>query len=296
MKILFNKKFIDFHHRKYYEEASYRLQAFADNYKDTHADGFQYLSIIHPEEYLVSFRDSCEKGDKIAEVILSPETYEAALLAVGLSVKASENGDFAVVRPPGHHAMRSEAAGFCFFNNIAIAAQKLANEGKKVFILDIDGHHGDGTQAIFYDNPDVFFCSIHQQWAYPGTGFPTETGIGNGLGTTLNIPIMAGSKDVDFYGAINKAIAAAKDFEADVLAVSAGFDGYEGDNLLELNITLKGYYECGLRLRRAFPNMFAVLEGGYHDDVLQCVEAFVEGVNVGSRPRKNLYNSEMSIG
>ncbi len=296
MKILFNKKFIGFHHRKYYEEASYRLQAFADKYEDSWADGAEYLSLIHPEEYHNNFKAACEKGDRIAEVNLSPESYEAALLAVGLTVKASQTGDFAAVRPPGHHAMRNEAAGFCFFNNVAIAAQKLANEGKKVFILDIDGHHGDGTQSIFYDNPDVFFCSIHQQWAYPGTGFPTETGIGVGVGKTLNIPILAGGKDIDLYSALNKAIAAAKDFGADVLAVSAGFDGYESDNLLELNFTIKGYYECGLRLRRAFPNMFAVLEGGYHDDVLDCVEAFVEGVNVGARPRKNLYDSDMSIG
>lgn len=296
MKILFNDKFLDFHHRNYYEEASYRLQAFAEKYDNTYFDGFKYISLIHPESYYRKFKEACDNGEKLAEVTLSQQTYEAALLAVGLSVKASEDSDFAAVRPPGHHATRSEAAGFCFFNNIAIAAQKLVNEGKKVFILDIDGHHGDGTQSIFYDNSNVFFCSIHQQWAYPGTGFSSEIGVGDGIGSTLNIPLMAGSKDIDFYGALNKAIAAAKIFEADVLAVSAGFDGYEADNLLQLNYTLKGYYECGLRLRRAFPNMFAVLEGGYHDEVLDCVEAFVEGVNIGARPRKNLYNSDMSIG
>ncbi len=91
---------------------------------------------------------------------------------------AAEQGDFAVVRPPGHHAKQERADGFCLFNNIAIAAQKLVNEGKKVFILDIDGHHGDGTQEIFYHSDQVLFCSIHQQYTYPGTGEANETGAG----------------------------------------------------------------------------------------------------------------------
>ena len=174
--------------------------------------------------------------------------------------------------------------------------QKLVNEGKKVFIFDIDGHHGDGTQAIFYESDQVFFCSVHQLYTYPFTGFENETGHGPGEGYTLNIPLLAGSGDDKFLAAVDKAIAAAKAFQPDVIGISAGFDAYVKDKLLEMELTRKAYYECAFRWRRAFSNIFAVLEGGYHNDIMDCVEAFVEGIHVGARPRKNLFDTDMSVG
>lgn len=295
MKILFNSKFLK-HNVNSTEEGAYRIKSFRENYEDCDADGEEYINLVHTEEYKKSIIDSCKNSDTLAEVQLTPESYEAAKSAIGLTIEASENGDFAVVRPPGHHADREKAAGFCFFNNIAIAAMKLANEGKKVFILDIDGHHGDGTQSIFYNDNRVFYCSIHQLWAYPYTGFAQEVGIEEGEGYTLNLPLISGAGDMEFYDKLNEAIKAAREFEPDVVGVSAGFDAYEDDKLLGLKLSQKGYYEAGLRLRRAFPNIFAVLEGGYHDDVMECVEAFVEGVNVGARPRKSHYDTDMSLG
>ncbi len=295
MKVLFNSKFLN-HNVDSSAEGSYRIQAFPGKYENSDANGEEFITLVHSETYVDQVRKSCMNSETLAEVDLTPESFEAAKSAVGLAVLASENSDFAVIRPPGHHAGRERAAGFCFFNNIAIAAQKLVNQGKKVFILDIDGHHGDGTQSIFYDNDQVLFCSIHQLWAYPYTGFAEEKGTGKGEGFTLNLPLISGAGDMEFYGRLNEAIKAAREFEPDVVAVSAGFDAYEDDKLLSLKLSQKGYYECGLRLRRAFPIIFAVLEGGYHDDIMECVEAFVEGVNVGSRPRKNLYNSDMSVG
>jgi len=295
MKVLFNSKFLK-HNEFSTAEGSYRIKHFPEKYENSDANGEEFITLVHTEQYKEMIQKSCEGNDTLAEVDLTPGSYEAAISAVGLTIKASENGDFAVVRPPGHHASREKAAGFCFFNNIAIATQKLADEGKRVFIFDFDGHHGDGTQAIFYESDQVLFCSIHQLWAFPYSGFAEETGSGKGEGYTLNLPLISGAGDMEFYDKLNQAIKAGKEFNPDIVAVSAGFDAYEDDTILSLRYSQKAFYECGLRLRRAFPNIFAVLEGGYHEDLMECVEAFIEGINIGARPRKNLYDTDMSIG
>ncbi len=294
MKILFNKKFLK-HNIHSDAEGAYRIKDFTD-IPDVEFDGTEYISLVHTEEYIQRVKDACNNGDFMAEVVLSPQSYEAACLAVGLTVKAAEQNAFAVIRPPGHHATPNKAAGFCFFNNLAIATKKLVNEGKKVFILDFDGHHGDGTQSIFYDTDRVMYCSIHQNYAYPFTGFPEERGKDKGLGYTLNFPLQEGSGDTEFLAAVDKAIEEAKKFKADNIAVSAGFDGYEHDRLLRLNYTTNGYYECAFRLRRAFRNIFAVLEGGYHYDTRKCVDSFIEGIENGALPPKVKWDPNMSIG
>ncbi len=295
MKILYNSKFLK-HNQQSDAEGAYRIERFSEKYKDEDANGEKYITLVHTESHKELVHGACLVGDTVAEVELTRDSYEAAISAVGLTVKASEQGDFAVVRPPGHHAGEERAAGFCLFNNIAIATQKLVNEGKKVFIFDFDGHHGDGTQSIFYKSDKVLYCSVHQMYAYPYSGFPEETGSGAGVGFTLNLPLISGSGDKEFFEVLTKAITAAKEFNPDVVGVSAGFDAYEKDRLLALKFTKKAYYECGLRLRRAFPNIFGVLEGGYHNEILECVEAFVEGVNVGARPRKSMFDPNMSLG
>jgi len=294
MEILFNKTFLDHNIGSPYE-GGYRLQDFAE-IESVSVDGESYLSLVHTEEYISQIKNFCETGSAVAEVKLSPVSYQSACLAVGLSIVASENNDFAVVRPPGHHAHKDSASGFCLFNNVAIAAKKLANEGKKVFILDIDGHHGDGTQSIFYESNQVFFCSIHQQNSYPYTGTFLEIGKGTGLGYTLNLPVPENSGEREFLKAVFKAIEVGLKFEPDVVAISAGFDGYRKDRLLNLNYSLHAYYECGYRLSKAFKNVFGVLEGGYHEDLRECVNMFVNGVNIGSKPSNIKWNHELSIG
>jgi acetoin utilization deacetylase AcuC-like enzyme len=294
MKYLFNKTFLDHNIGSIYE-GGYRLESFKD-LPDTEYDGEQFLALVHSRQYIDEIKQSCENGDTIAEVKLSPVSYKAACLAVGLTVKASESGDFAIVRPPGHHAFREKASGFCLFNNMAIAAVKLANDGKKVFIFDIDGHHGDGTQAIFYDDPRVFYCSIHQQNSYPYTGTFMEIGTGEGLGKNLNIPIPENSGEKDFLIAVDKAIDTAKKFNADVIGVSAGFDGFRKDRLLGLMYSYHAYYECGYRLRKNFKNVFAVLEGGYHEDLRMCTDMFLEGVTKGAKPSRIKWNPDLSVG
>ena len=294
MEILFNKKFLN-HNVDCMAEGSYRIAEYSE-LLDTEADGEEDMRLVHTDEYIERIHQACLNSEFLAEVSLSPASWEAAKTAVGLSVKAAHENGFAAIRPPGHHAFPDKASGLCFFNNIAIATQKLINEGKRVFILDIDGHHGDGTQAIFYDRKDVFYCSIHQQNAYPFTGIAIENGQGQGQGFTANFPMFPGNGDKEFLENIDKAILLARRFQPDVIAVSAGFDGYKKDKVLNLNISLRAYYECAFRLRRAFSDIFAVLEGGYHNDLRKCVDSFVEGIHKGAIPPKQHWDENMAIG
>lgn len=295
MKILYNRSFLS-HNPASDIEGSYRLNGFAGHLEETYANGEQLLPLVHEKDYIQSIKKACNGYECLAEVWLTPASYIAACQSVGITMKAARQGDFALIRPPGHHATRNKPIGFCFFNNIAIAAQQLVNEGKKVCIIDIDSHHGNGTQEIFYESDRVFYASIHELYSYPFTGFPTETGTGDGAGCTMNIPLIAGSDDEKFLEALEKILEKARLFEPDVVGVSAGFDGYFKDRLLNQKYTLKGYYECGFRIRRTFSNVFAVLEGGYHDDLKPCIEHFIDGINVGARPRPNRFNHEMSVG
>ncbi len=297
MKILFNRQFLD-HNIKSPFEGPYRLKGFAGLPDENSVDGEPYLALVHTSEYIDYIKQACEKDIYLAEVKITHETYRAATIAVGLTIKASEKGDFAVVRPPGHHAGRNNTSGFCLFNNIAIAAQKLVNEGNKVCIFDIDGHHGDGTQSIFYNSSEVFYVSIHEHYAYPHTGMALETGEDRGKGYTLNIPLYPGSKDKHFLEALHTAINKIRIFDPDVIGVSAGFDGYKKDKLLDLNYSLNAFYEAGYQLKKAFryKKVFAVLEGGYHGDLRKAVDNFVEGINKGGRPPKIRYDTDMAIG
>ncbi len=278
MNILYNSKFLR-HNSDSLVEGPYRIEAFTSHVQEADRNGEQYIPLVHSEPYRNMVREACMHNQVLAEVYLSPESYQAAISAVGLAVMAAEGSDFAVVRPPGHHAKAERADGFCLFNNMAIAAQKLVHEGNKVFILDIDGHHGDGTQEIFYRSDKVLFCSVHQGYAYPGTGGEHETGAAEGQGYTMNFPLPSGSGDRELLEAVDAAIERAREFQADVVGVSAGFDGYKEDRLLDLNYTLDGYYRCGKKLSQSFNRIFALLEGGYHFDILPCTEHFIRGVN-----------------
>ncbi|NQT76221.1 MAG: histone deacetylase family protein [Bacteroidetes bacterium] len=294
MDILFNKKFLK-HNVDSEAEGAYRIADFGD-LPDIEADGETYMELVHGKEYIDRIKQACKNDEYLAEVSQNTDSWEAAKTAVGLSVLAAENNSFAAIRPPGHHAGVEKAHGFCLFNNLAIATQKLVNDGKRVFVFDIDGHHGDGTQNIFYERSDVFYCSVHQNYAFPYTGFAIETGAGEGVGYTANFPIYEGKGDKAFLEIVDKAIILARQFQADVIAVSAGFDSYADDRLLGLNFTIRGYYECAFRLRRAFPDIFAVLEGGYHLDIRKCVDSFVEGIHKGAIPPKQQWDDDMSIG
>ncbi len=250
-------------------------------------DGEPYLELVHPKSYIDTIRRHCERSEPLdGDTQASPGSFQAAAAAVGATILAMERGDFALVRPPGHHAYRDEAHGFCLFNNVAVAAQKAVNEGKRVLILDFDGHLGDGTMDIFYKTDQVLYWSLHQYPAYPGNGSAVEIGEGKGKGFTVNCPLPAGSADDILRHAIEYMMPVATQFQPDVVAVSAGFDAHQFDPMLQLRATGNFFHWIGKTLRETFPGeLFGALEGGYNtEDLPGCVYNFLAGVNGEAMP------------
>ncbi|WP_396259301.1 histone deacetylase family protein [Haloferula sp. A504] len=249
--------------------------------EETVPSGEEFLTLVHDPEHVERVREACARGVPLdPDTVTSPRSYEAALRAVGATLRAAGEGGFAITRPPGHHASASRVSGFCLFNNIAIAARKLANEGKRVLIFDFDGHMGDGTAAIFDDDDQVLYWSIHQYPAFPGTGSEEQTGSGKGVGHTVNVPLPPGSGDDLFMEGIRHTLPVARAFKPDVVAVSAGFDAHRLDPLLDLNVTEHSFHQVGRLLADEFSEVFATLEGGYEPRSLRSsVGAFLDGVN-----------------
>jgi acetoin utilization deacetylase AcuC-like enzyme len=194
--------------------------------------------------------------------IASETSLEAALLAAGTSIEAARQGGFAIVRPPGHHALPGESYGFCLLNNIAIAARALQEDGiERLAIVDFDVHHGNGTQDVFWNDDSVFFASLHQFGIFPGSGHAEEQ-----RATTVNVPLRPGLGDAEWLGAFDTYVApAVRDFEPDVLLVSAGFDAHEEEDLylVDQRVTDEGFGELARRCAALAPRVAAVLEGGY---------------------------------
>jgi acetoin utilization deacetylase AcuC-like enzyme len=205
-------------------------------------------------------------------------TWEAACLAAGCAIRAVATGGFALVRPPGHHALRSSAMGYCIFNNVAIAARHAQAELglARVAIVDFDVHHGNGTEALFRHDRSVLMVSMHQWPFWPGTGGP-----GSSDEHTLNVPLAKGSGDAEYLGAFAELVEpAVRAFEPAVVLVSAGFDAHRDDPLAEMEVSADGFRELGRRCGALAPRVAAVLEGGYNLDTLPgLVEAALEGLS-----------------
>ncbi len=285
MPILFHPVVLE-HKTGLHPENPKRLLAFQEMEPSELYNGREYLSLVHTPTYLEYVEATCSVGGHVSpETIVSPGSFKAASYAVGASIAAARQGGFALIRPPGHHAYADRGTGFCLFNNVAIAAKYLAQQGKRVLILDFDGHLGDGTSHIFYGDDQVLFWSLHQYPAFPGHGFVDEIGEGKGKGFTINVPLPPGSADDIFLKAIEEYLPIALEFKPDVVALSAGFDAHQYDLLLDLRLSTDGFYQLGKLLRSNFSSMFACLEGGYHvEEMKKCLEAFLAGIQGEENP------------
>jgi len=234
------------------------------------------VAACHGRHYIDSVRKAAKSGETVLldpDTVCTPSSFEAALLAAGAAIVAVERQGFALVRPPGHHALPNRAMGFCLFNNVAIAARfaQRALGLARIAILDWDVHHGNGTQGMFLNDPTVLFVSIHQWPFYPGSGGP-----GEGNETTVNVPLGPGCGDAVYKEVMEEVVEPAiSGFQPDLLLVSAGFDAAENDPIGGMKVTPEGFRELTRRAgtlceRRAF-----VLEGGYNLETLPGLVAAV---------------------
>jgi len=202
-----------------------------------------------------------------------PNIYEHALLSAGAAIKASEIAleegfAFSLMRPPGHHAGKNFLGGFCYFNNIAVAVTKALQKLDRVALIDIDVHHGNGSQHILFNNPKVLYTSIHQHPLFPGTGLKTEK-------NCINYPIPAGTEENEYLKTLKKLLKQVKQFNPDLIAVSAGFDTYKEDPLGGVKLEKSSYRKMGNLIKELNKPTFAVLEGGYSEALPECIYRFL---------------------
>jgi acetoin utilization deacetylase AcuC-like enzyme len=240
------------------------------------------MELVHEAEYIELVRKTCAAGGgslDLGDTIVSPKSYAAATLAAGALIDAVNTvahekvrNAFTLVRPPGHHAGAYYALGFCLFNNVAIGASYLINrmDYKRILIIDVDAHHGNGTQEIFYDTDKVLYISLHEDSSgFPGTGFIDEVGEGKGLGYTVNVPLPFKTNDAIYQRAFDEIVMPiAHQYVPEFILISAGFDGHYTDPVGDLSLSMKTYDETfrktvTMASQLCEGRLVATLEGGY---------------------------------
>ena len=248
----------------------------------------EQILTVHEQAYVQRLETACNEGLReidCADSTISRQSYKVALLAAGgamAAVDAVMQGElqnaFCAVRPPGHHAEADRSMGFCMFNNIAVAAKYAQQQYhlQRVWILDWDVHHGNGTQHTFEEDPSVLYVGLHQhpQTLYPGTGYETEVGTGPGTGFTVNIPMLPGSTDQDYLDAFaNRIMPTVRGFAPELVLISAGFDAHRADPLALIELTESGFralteQTLSLAAEYASGRVVSLLEGGYDLEAL----------------------------
>lgn len=230
---------------------------------------------VHAKKLLEQVR----KGE-----IFDPDTpalaniYTFARLSAGGAIKAAEfalsgEASFSLMRPPGHHAGKDFLGGFCYFNNLAIAVKTSLQKVKKVAILDVDCHHGNGTQDIFLGDPNILYVSLHQSPFYPGTGLTSEF-------NAINFPLPAGTGEKKYLEKLDIGLRKIYEFSPELLAISAGFDTYKKDPLTLFGLEMESFRKIGQRIKKLASPTFAVLEGGYSKNLPLCIYNFLKGLGV----------------
>ncbi|MBU0484196.1 MAG: histone deacetylase [Proteobacteria bacterium] len=244
----------------------------------------EWLLTVHAAEYLLRFEEVALSGRSYLghpDNQLCYESFEIAILATGAGLtgidlleKEAGSRVFCSVRPPGHHAEKTVALGFCFFNNVAIAARywQIKYARRRIAIIDFDAHHGNGIQSTFEEDPDVLYVSTHEHptFSFPGTGYAEEIGTGAGEGTILNIPLLPGAGDAEVKNAfVEQIIPAVEKFRPEALIIAAGFDGHQLDDMSGLLFSTELYGYLGRKIaalgdRLCEGRVISILEGGYH--------------------------------
>ncbi len=281
MKIIYSPKCLEYYSPGH-PESPERVK---NSYEFLEEKGFEFVEPIACSEKDVLLVHSKEHLEKVkngnfydVDTPNLPGIFEYACLAAGAALKAAklcskDVTTFSLMRPPGHHAGRNSIEGFCYFNNIAIAVEKMIKEKKykRVAIVDIDCHHGNGTEEIFLGRTDILYFSLHQMGIYPGTGYESKQ-------NCINVPLPTRTTGEIYLKYFEKSLKKVREFRPNLIAVSAGFDTYKKDPLCSLELEIETYKIISHKLAAFNLPLFALLEGGYSKDLPQCIYSFLEGL------------------